>query len=227
MAPWTFDVKFPHGTEVTFGSLTFAVGEDEELKMLSPGPASEYPALAPSSALVGSCSGLDPCACLYTHTVKLVRDIPVVTSIFQLLVGASSPSSSTSTLDQDSSDDYPKIRTSTCEEPVEGGCLVLMVAPNGDRSNNISSRYPTIGRSEALDARTLSAGLVQNLNPDFNIIQVQAIMETIPCMAPDGSPLAVLAQQGAETANLVVAEKSAGVPQREPSLGDNDRARHA
>jgi hypothetical protein len=40
-------------------------------------------------------------------------------------------------------------------------------------------------------------------------------------------PLAVLAQQGAEAVNLDVVEKLAGVPQREPSIGDNDRARHA
>jgi hypothetical protein len=44
-------------------------------------------------------------------------------------------------------------------------------------------------------------------------------------MVPDGSPLGVLAQQGAEEANLIVAEKSVGVPQREPSVSDNDRAR--
>jgi hypothetical protein len=31
-------------------------------------------------------------------------------------------------------------------------------------------------------------------------------------MAPDGSPLALLAQQGAKAANLVVAEKSTDVP---------------
>jgi hypothetical protein len=36
-------------------------------------------------------------------------------------------------------------------------------------------------------------------------------METIQCMAPNGSPLALLTQQGAEAANLIVAEKSAGV----------------
>jgi hypothetical protein len=47
-------------------------------------------------------------------------------------------------------------------------------------------------------------------------------METIQCMAPDGSPLALLAQQGAEAANLIVAEKSAGVPRGEPSVGRND-----
>jgi hypothetical protein len=46
-------------------------------------------------------------------------------------------------------------------------------------------------------------------------------------MAPDGSPLALLAQQGAEAANLVIAEKLTGVPRREPSGGHNDRARRA
>jgi hypothetical protein len=69
--------------------------------------------------------------------------------------------------------------------------------------------------------------VVWNLNPDFNAVWVQAVMETIQRMAPDGSPLAILAQQGAEAANLVVVEKSAGIPQREPSVGDNDRARRA
>jgi hypothetical protein len=64
-----------------------------------------------------------------------------------------------------------------------------MVAPNGDRLNNTSSRYPTIGRLEAFDARTPSGGLIQNLNQDFNVVRVQAIMETIQRMAPDGSPL--------------------------------------
>jgi hypothetical protein len=52
-------------------------------------------------------------------------------------------------------------------------------------------------------------------------------METIQQMAPDGSPLALLAQQGAEAANLVVAEKSTDVPRREPSGGHNDRARRS
>jgi hypothetical protein len=69
--------------------------------------------------------------------------------------------------------------------------------------------------------------LVWNLNPDFNVVPVQAIMESIQRMAPDGSPLAVLAQQGDEAANLVVTEKSAGIPQMELSVGDNDRARRA
>jgi hypothetical protein len=46
-------------------------------------------------------------------------------------------------------------------------------------------------------------------------------------MAPDDSPLALLAQQGAEAANLVVAEKSASVLRGEPSSGRNNRARRA
>jgi hypothetical protein len=79
---------------------------------------------------------------------------------------------------------------------------------------------------DASNAQTPSAGLVQNLNLDFNALRVQAIMETIQRMAPDGSPLAVLAQQGAEAANLVVAEKLASVPQRKPYVSNNDRARH-
>jgi hypothetical protein len=37
-------------------------------------------------------------------------------------------------------------------------------------------------------------------------------MEIIQRMVPDGSTLIVLAQQGAEAANIVVAEKSVGVP---------------
>jgi hypothetical protein len=73
-------------------------------------------------------------------------------------------------------------------------------------------------RSEVYDARTPSVGL----NPDFNDIRVQAIMETIQRMTPDGSPLAALAQQEAEAADLVVAENLWW----EPSADNNDRARH-
>jgi hypothetical protein len=102
-----------------------------------------------------------------------------------------------------------------------------MVALNGDQSHNSSSRYLTIERSEASDARTLNAGLIPNMNPDFNVTWVQTIMETIQRMAPNGSPLVVLAQQGAEAVNVVIIERSIGVPQREPFVGDNDRAMHA
>jgi hypothetical protein len=88
-----------------------------------------------------------------------------------------------------------------------------MVAPNGDRSRNSSIEYLTIGRSDASDAQTPSTGVVQNLNLKFNAVRVQSIMETIKRMTPDGSILALLAQQGAEAVKLIVAEKSVGVPQ--------------
>jgi hypothetical protein len=99
---------------------------------------------------------------------------------------------------------------------------MLMVASNGDRSHNSFSGYPTMGRLEISDAQTPSAGLDRNLNLDFNVVRVQAIMETIQRMAPDGSPLALLAQQGAEATNLVVVEKSDSGPQRELFAGHND-----
>jgi hypothetical protein len=108
MAPWTSDIKFRCGTQLTFGSLTFAAGEDEDLTMLPPGPAPEHLALASLSTLGGSYSGSDPYAGSYIRTVKIVRGIPIVTSILRPLAGASSSSSSASTLDPDSSDDYPE-----------------------------------------------------------------------------------------------------------------------
>jgi hypothetical protein len=188
--------------------------------MLPPGPALEHPTSAPSSTSDGICLGLDPFAGLYIRIAKLVQGIPIVTSTLRPFTGAPSSSSSVSSPSRDSSDNYLEISVSACGNSIEDIRLILMVAPNGDQSRNSSSGYPTIGRLETCDA-------VRNLNPDFNAIRVQAIMETIQCMTLDGSPLALLAQQGAEAANLIVAEKSVGVPRREPSVGYNDWARHA
>jgi hypothetical protein len=193
--------------------------------MLPPGEVTEH--TAPSSA--SSVTQVDSYLFdgLYICTVKLVREIPVVTTILRPRAGASSSSSSALTSDQGSSKDYPEIGVSTCGSSADINRLICMVAPNEDQPRHSSSGYPTIGRSEASDARTPNTGLIRNLNPDFNDMRVQAIMETIQRMAPDGSPLALLAQQGAEAANLVIAKKSTGVPRREPSGGHNDRARHA
>jgi hypothetical protein len=223
MAPWTFDVKFPLGTEFTFGSLTFAAGEDGDLRMLPPGETTEH--TAPSSASTGTQADLDFFDEPYIRTVKLVRGIPVVTTILRPCVGASSSSSSALSSDQGPSEDYPEIGVSNYGSSADISRLICMVAPNEDQHRHSSSGYPTIGRSEALDARTPSTRLIQNLNPDFNVVRLHAIMQTIQRMAPDGSPLALLAQQGAEAANLIIAEKSTGVPQREPSHDHNDRAR--
>jgi hypothetical protein len=225
MAPWTFDVKFPLGTKFTFGSLTFTAGEDGDLQMLPPGEATEH--TAPLSASSGTLADSDFFDGLYIRTVKLVRGILVVTTILRPCTGASSSSSSALSSDQGSSKDYPEIGVSTCGSSTDISHLICMVVPNEDQPRHSSSGYPTIGRSEASDARTPSTGLIRNLNPDFNVVRVQAMMETIQRMAPDGSPLALLAQQGAEAANLVVAEKSTDVPRREPSGGHNDRVRRA
>jgi hypothetical protein len=180
--------------------------------MLPLEPASEHPTPAPSSGSGGACSGLDPFTGLYIRTAKLVQGILIATSTLRPFVGVSSSSSSVSSLGRDLSKDYPEISASACGNSAEDVRLILMVALDGDQTHNNSSGYPTIGRSEATDAQTSSVGLVQNLNPDFNVVWVHAIMETIQRMTPDGSPLALLAQQGVEAANLVVAEKSAGVP---------------
>jgi hypothetical protein len=195
--------------------------------MLPSGSASEHPTPAPSSTSDSTCSGLDPFAGLYIRTAKLVWGISIVMSTIRPFIGAPSSPSSASSPSRDSSDHYPEFGASACGNSAKDSRLILMVAPNGDRSCNNSSGYPTIGRSETSDAQTPSAGLVRNLNPDFNAVQVQAIMETIQRMSPDGSPLALLPQQGAEAVNLIVAKKSASGPRREPSAGHNDRARRA
>jgi hypothetical protein len=141
--------------------------------------------------------------------------------------GVLSSSSSASFLSRDSSDDYLEIEASACRNSAEDSRLILMVDLNEDRSCNRSSGYSTIGRSETSDVQTPSAGLVRNLNPDFNAVRVQMIIEIIQRMTPDGSPLALLAQQGAEAVNIVVAEKSVDVSRREPYVSHNDRARRA
>jgi hypothetical protein len=195
--------------------------------MLPPGTTPEHPAPAPSSTSGGTCSGSDPFAGLYIRTAKLVRGIPIVMSTLRPFIRASSPSSLASSPDRDSSNDYPEIGANACENSAEDDRLILMVVPEGGWIHNSSSGYPTIGRSDATDAQTPSTGLVQNLNPDINAVWVQAIMKTIQRMTSDGSPLALLTQQGAEAVNLVVAEKLAGVHRGKPFAGRNDWAGRA
>jgi hypothetical protein len=195
--------------------------------MLPPGPAPKHHTPAPSFTSGGVCSGSDPFAGLYIRTAKLVRGISIVTSTLRPFIGASGSPSSAASPSRDSPNDYPEIGASACRNYAGDSRIILMVAPDGDRARNSSSGYPTIGRSEASDAQTPSAGLVRNLNLDFNAVRVQTIMEAIHHMAPDASPLALLAQQGPEAVNLIVAEKSDGVPRGELSAGHNNRAGRA
>jgi hypothetical protein len=66
--------------------------------------------------------------------------------------------------------------------------------PRWEPSQNSSNRYPTIGRSEASDARTPNDGMIRNLNLDFNAFRLKTIMESIQRMESEGSPLVALAQ---------------------------------
>jgi hypothetical protein len=144
MVPWNLDMKFPLGTQFTFGLLTFTTGEDGDLKMLPPGPVPEHPTPTPSSASGGDYKDSDPFAGLYIRTTKHIRGISIMTSTLQPFVGASSSSSSASSTSRGSSDDYPKISASACGNSAEDGCLILMLVPDGDRARNSSSGYPTI-----------------------------------------------------------------------------------
>jgi hypothetical protein len=165
MASWTFDIKFPRGTEFTFGSLTFVAGEDEDLRMLPPDEETEH--IAPSSASSETQAESDLFDRPYICTVKLIRGIPVVTTILWPCARAASSLPSALSSDQGSSEDYPEIGVNTYESSASTSRLICMVAPNEDQPCDSSSGYPTIRRSEASDDRTPSTGLVQNLNPGF------------------------------------------------------------
>jgi hypothetical protein len=238
-------VKEDHGTiqqqvssrhPVHLRVIDIRYGEDGDMKMLPLEAALEHLVLvhgpdpcspANSSTSDGACSRSDPCVGLFLHTVEIIQGILVMTSILQPSAGSSTSSSSTTSPGHDSANDYPKIGGSTCWNYSKEGCLICMVAPNEDPSHNSSSKLPTIGRSEASNARTPSVRLVRNLNPYFNVVQFQTILESIHRMALEGSPLVALAQQGAETTNLMVAERSAGNPPQEPYIANQDWARHA
>jgi hypothetical protein len=136
MALWTFDVKFPCGTQFTFGSLTFAVGEDRNLKMMPLGPAPErhaqlygqtsyFPAI--SSTTGGASSGLDPYAEQHIRTVKVVRVFQSECPSFSHRLGhRARPHRQRPPI---KIQHYPEIGGSTCGDPAEEGRLIIMVAP--------------------------------------------------------------------------------------------------
>jgi hypothetical protein len=127
-------------------------------------------------------------------------------SILQPSARTSSSSLLTASPDQDLADDYPKIGGSTRGDSTEEGRLIAMVAPVGGPSHNSSSRYFTIRRSKAFNPWTPNDGMIRNLNSDFNVIWLQTVMDSIQRMAPEGSRLVALAQQGAEAANFIIAQ---------------------
>jgi hypothetical protein len=123
----------------------FTVGEDENLKLLTQGPApkrltsvyGQAPYLLAISSTSGDvCSGLNPYA-RHHRTVKTIQGISIGASILQPSVGASNSSSSAASPDQDSTDDYPEIGGSTCWNFANEGRLVIMVAPAGAPSQQL------------------------------------------------------------------------------------------
>jgi hypothetical protein len=166
----------------------FDVGEDGNLELLTWSPAPKYLAsvygqasylLASPSTSGGVCSGLNPYAVSYHRAAKTTQGLPIGAHIFQPSTGISSSSASGASLDRDSTDDYPEIGGNTCWNPIEEACLIIMVAPAEEPSQNSSSRYSTIGRSKASNAQTPNDELVQNVNQDFNAVRLQIIMEPI------------------------------------------------
>jgi hypothetical protein len=214
MAPWTFSTKFPYGTQFIFRSLMFTDGEDGNLELLTQGStpkhhvpvygkAPYYPVNPSTSG--GACSCLNPHAEPYNFSAMTSQEFLIGTPIFQPSAGTMSSSSLEVSHDRDSTEDYPKIGGSVCWNPIVESRRINMVTLEGVQSQNSSSRYPTIRGSEASDAWTPSYRLVQNLNPDFNVMWLQTIMEPIQRMVPKGSLLISLALQGAEAADHVIA----------------------
>jgi hypothetical protein len=104
------------------------------------------------------------CRALHPHRQDR-SGIPVVTSTLRPMAEASSSSSSATSPDQDSTDDYPEIGISAYGDSVREGRLIFMVAPNGDSSHNNSSRDSTIRRWESPDARKPNAVMIWNSMP--------------------------------------------------------------
>jgi hypothetical protein len=181
LAPWTFKVKFSYGTQFLFGTLMFTIGEDGTLKLLARGPAPShhkpiygeapyYPA-EPRATLApgGARSGLNPYVGLYTSTAITSWGHPI---------GVPASWSSIETVSSTS------LGTSTSRKPAAEAHRISMVGPDRAASHNNSNKYTTIKGSKVFDAWTPSNRVVRNLNPDFNIVRLQTIKESIQRLVP-------------------------------------------
>jgi hypothetical protein len=108
-------------------SLDAASGPAPERLAPTYGQAPCFPII--SSTTGGVYSGLDPYTWQHIRIVKLVQGILIVTSILQPSTETSNSSSSATSPNNDSADDYPEIGGSTYEDPVEESRLIVMVAP--------------------------------------------------------------------------------------------------
>jgi hypothetical protein len=204
MAPWTIKVKFSYTTHFLFGSPMYATGEDRTIELLTWGPAPSHHKLiygevpyysadpSTSSAPNDICSSLNPYVGSYYLSPMMSQGYPIGATILQPLAGTPSSTSSGASTDEDSIKDYPVIRGSICWNHAIEAHRINMVGPNRAPSQSSSSRYTTMRGSKAFNAQTPSNKLVWNLNPDFNDVWLQTIMESIQCMVPQESPLVAL-----------------------------------
>jgi hypothetical protein len=214
MAPWTFDVKFSRGTQFTFGSLTFAVGEDGDLKMVPQGSQQStwlwLPHLhqtVPTQVWILVQRSTSKPPRLFRVSRSWRPSSGPLSGIEFIFIGINPWLRFISRLPRD------------WDQRLRGVCGRRSSYPHGGpEQGSVAQQLQQISHNRKIrgiwcpDAK-------RRLSPKFE--------SRLQCMAPDGSPLAVLAQQGAEVASLIIAEKSAGVPRREPSVGDNDQARRA
>jgi hypothetical protein len=77
------------------------------------------------------------------------QGLPIGASIFQLLAGTTSSSSSGASLELDSIEDYLEIKDSSCWNLAVEARRINMVALARAPSHNNFSRYPTIRELEA------------------------------------------------------------------------------
>jgi hypothetical protein len=145
----------------------FATREDGNLELLTWGSALKHPVSvygktsyypADLSTLGGVCSGLNPYAGPYYLTVMISWGFSIRATICQPSAGTTCSFTSGHPPDQDSTKDYPKIGGSCCWSPIVEGCLITMV--DSAPSKKSASKYPTIERSEASNARTPDDRLV-------------------------------------------------------------------
>jgi hypothetical protein len=143
MAHWILSIKFLYDTQFIFGSLMFATGEDENLKLMTRGLAPRHPTLVygaspyypvdPSTS-GRVCSGLNPHVGSYYLSAMTSQGRPIRKTILQSPAGASSSSSSGATPDRDSIKDYPEIGGSACWNPAIEAHHISMVGPAWGRS---------------------------------------------------------------------------------------------
>jgi hypothetical protein len=155
MAPWTFEVKFPYGTQFLFGTLMFTAGEDRTIKLLthSPSPShheliygeAPYYPVDPSTALAsgGTRSGLNPYAGSYAPIAMTSWGHPIEAPVAWSPARTSSPTSSGASTSRDTVEDYPEIMGSVYWDPAIKAHRISMVGPTRASSHNSSNRYPT------------------------------------------------------------------------------------